>query len=187
MAAWHWLRQKKGRVQGILHVNHGTGTFADDAEDFVREQAKILGTPFHSWSIDFEPPFNQSWEDFWRDQRLGWFKNMSRQLGDLPVVLAHNLDDCVEEYIICAIVRGYSGTIPYQHGPCIRPFRCWSRAGILEYGEKNRVPFRDDPSNKDLRFLRNHVRHLIVPRTLDINPGLHKIVERVMRTQDARS
>ena len=85
---------------------------------------------------------------------------------------------------MCMMVRGFQGTIPYSHGRCIRPFRLWKRKEIEEYAERHSVMFIKDPSNADTQYTRNYIRKNIVPHALKINPGLYKIVKRVIKVQD---
>ncbi len=54
------------------------------------------------------------------------------------------MDDSLEEYIMCTMVRGFSGTIPYAHGNfCIRPFRLWKRRDIEIYAQSGFVDFSE--------------------------------------------
>lgn len=185
MAAWHWLSQVPGRVQGIVHLNHNSSDFSARAEKFVQTQAEKQNLPLYTTTIRTSPPEGQSLEEFWRNQRYGWFRTVANQTR-LPIILAHQLGDCLEEYVVCTMIRGYQGTIPYQHGPCIRPFRLWDPDCIFRYLEEHQVQRMHDPSNLDERFLRNRVRRYVVPEILRINPGLSRIVEGVMREQDQR-
>lgn len=184
MVALHWLDKVPGRVAGVVHLNHNTGLFADRAESKVRGTVADLGIPFRGRKLHRGVEEGHSPENWWREQRYRWFKEVSAAQGNLPVVLAHHLDDCLEEYVLCTMVRGYQGTIPYRHGPCIRPFRLWKKKDILAYAQRERVDFLEDPTNKDTRFKRNLVRHRLTPELLELNPGLHKIVERLIWAQD---
>lgn len=187
MVALHWLSQVPERVRGIVHVHHGTGEFADLAEDLVRTTAKDYSLPFHYRRLERTVEEGKSLEEAWRDQRYRFFKETSWVSGCLPVVVAHTFDDCLEEYIMCTMVRGYSGTIPYRHAVCIRPFRLWKRQEILQYALNHDVPYVEDPSNSQpLIFKRAYIRHKIVPQVKGLNPGVYNIVERVIREQDKR-
>jgi tRNA(Ile)-lysidine synthase len=188
ITALHWLSQVPNRVRGIVHINHASGTFADEAEKLVRRTSQGMGLESLFFRITHDPPEGDSVEEFWRKQRYQFFKEASDVLGGLPIVLAHTLDDCLEEYIICTMVRGFSGTIPYQHGDCIRPFRLWRRTDIVDYANRHGLFWLDDPSNRDyVRFLRAKVRQTVVPRIRYLNPGVYNIVEKVIREQDIRN
>lgn len=181
MAAFHWLLQGN-KLGGVIHVNHGTGEWADEAEELVYETCKELGIDFGSMRILDTPPQGASKEDWWRQQRLEFFKTQAH-MNDMLVATAHNLNDCVEEYVINTMIRGRMGTIPYAHGPIIRPFRTWSREDILSYAVRNHLVWRDDPSNLNVNFLRNRIRHQVLPQLHDINLGLKTIVRRMVECE----
>lgn len=184
MSALHFLRKpsKKGLL-GVVHVNHGT-PHAQKAEKFVKSFCKMTRLAVMLYRVPGEPPNGESKECWWRDRRYSCFNAI---LGKAPIILAHNFDDCLEEYLMCTMVRGYRGTIPYSHGRCIRPFRLWKRKDIEEYAERHSVMFIEDPSNRDVQYKRNYIRTRIVPHALNINPGLYKIVKRVIEEQDGQA
>lgn len=171
MAALHFLHRGR-KVKAVLHVNHGTGRFADLAEQFVREIAtRRYDLPVVVKKVS-ESPLSGSLEEFWRDERYAFFHSFD----PMPVVVAHTLDDCVEEYIMNTMVRGRLGTIPYNNRNCIRPFRTWEKKDILKYCARNGIKYFDDPSNSNTRFKRNLIRHKIAPEIRKLNPGITKIV-----------
>ena len=187
MTALHWLNRVKGRIKGVAHFHHNTGEFADESCELVRSTAQQMELPFFVHYNFGKPDKGESLEDYWRTQRYLWFKKLSRQYKDMPVVLAHTLDDCLEEYVMCTMVRGFSGTIPYTHGPCIRPFRRWKKESIRAYAHLNEVDYLEDPSNDwDWAFKRAYIRHNIVPNLFKINPGIYKMAEKAIEEQDKR-
>ncbi len=188
MVALHWLSQVKERVQGVVHMNHNTGIFAEHAQVLVEEISSQMGLPCHIRKLDRTPEEGHSPENWWREQRYRWFSEISATNENLPIVVAHNMDDCLEEYIMCTMVRGFQGTIPYAHGDCVRPFRLWKRRDIHDYAIKEGILWTEDPANRDThKYKRAYIRHVMVPWTLELNPGIYKIVERVVREQDERA
>lgn len=181
MAALHWLCMGR-KVEGIIHIDHNTGEFSDDAMTVVWDTwVKMEGMEIRWVHLDGTTPLYGSLEEYWRDARYAAYKEI-----DAPVVVAHNLDDCVEEYVMNTIVRGRMGTIPYEHGNCIRPFRLWRRDSILEYCVRKGIHYLDDPSNKDTKFKRNLIRHNIMPELLKLNPGLYKVVTKMIIRDSTR-
>jgi tRNA(Ile)-lysidine synthase len=187
MAVLHWLCSTPGRVKGVLHVNHRTGRFSDEAHTHVVRSCNHLGVPFYHHFLEGERDSRQSPEEFWREARYRWFDRVSDKQEGIPVILAHNMQDCLEEYILCTMIRGFSGTIPYRRGSCVRPFRLWKREDITDYATRNHVRWVEDPSNRDIRFKRNFVRRKMLPGIIDLNPGIYRIVERIIREQDKRN
>lgn len=182
MAALHWLN-KSHKVKKVINIHHQTGNFADQAADFVEKQAKEMGLEVEVLKItEVIPPSGVSKEEWWRDQRY----QLLEKATNLPIIIAHQMNDCLEEYLINTIVRGRRGTIPYRRGKCIRPFRQWKKIDLCNYIQENDIHFLDDPSNKDTKYLRNFVRINLVPHTIQINPGIWKIIREQIAIQDIR-
>lgn len=184
-AVFHWLNKpsNKDRLLGAVYVNHGT-EYGSGVEWLLDEYyEKKLGINVVRFKITDPIPDGESKEKFWRDQRLAFFDKVP---GNDPIILAHNLDDCLEEMVMCSFVRGYEATIPYSNGRCIRPFRLWSKKDIRSYAARQSPPFPwlEDPSNMDTKYRRNFIRHNIVPQIKKLNPGVYKVVERLVRHQD---
>lgn len=179
MAAFHWLNRVPGRVAGVVHFNHKTGDFSDRAAQFVAEEAKELHLPFYIDILNESVAGGEGPEAFWREHRYAFLDRIA-EIVCLPIVLAHQLDDCVEEYLICTLKRGYTGTIQYQRGDCIRPFRLWKRELIHKYVMEEGINFIDDPMNRDVTYLRSYVRYELMPKVLQVNPGIYGMVERLI-------
>jgi len=186
MSVLHWLSRSAGnRLEGVIHFNHGT-EHGKDAQKFVKEHCLknnyklITNDPDETFGHS-HPPSGMSKEQWWRDQRYMFFKYVSQ---DTPIILAHNLDDCLEEYLMCVISRGFLGTIPYAHDNCIRPFRDWKKKDIISYAKRNNVEWIEDPSNKDTKYKRNFIRSNLVGTAMEVNPGLYRLVRKVILEQD---
>ena len=186
MAALHFLNQVPGRVHSVVHVHHNTGRFADEALALVQEVCEKQKLDLFTYHVENTAAPGQSREEFWRNQRYRhfWQHSAANLNQSTPIVLAHHFDDCLEEYIMCTMVRGYVGTIPYSHDFCIRPFRLWKREGIHRYARRHDLDWIDDPSNNFVRATRNRIRNRIIPHLLLINAGIHSIVQEVIKVQD---
>lgn len=79
--------------------------------------------------------------------------------------MGHHLDDSYEWAIMqrnrSSRVKTTLG-IPVRNGRIVRPLLCVSRKQIERLASFEGIPFRDDPTNKDLRFDRNYIRHKVV-------------------------
>lgn len=177
MVALHWLSfHRPERVLGVLYVHHNTGSFADESENVVKEYCKSKNIPLTVHKIKGVPIKGRSKEDWWREQRYNFFDSVNA-----TIVLAHHFDDCLEEYLMCSLVRGYASTIQYARNQCIRPFRLWKKVDIVDYARRNKIKWAEDPSNTNTNYKRNFIRHELVPRVLELNPGVYNIVERLIR------
>jgi tRNA(Ile)-lysidine synthase len=176
MAGLHWLMRKSERVKGVIHINHGTGNFADDAEKFVGNYC--AENNIDCYIHDYKKSGKDT-EKTWRDFRYSTFHSFNKS-----VITVHQMDDALEEYIICVLKRGYIGSIPYSNKNVVRPFRLWRRKDINDYVKRYNIPYVEDPTNTDTKYLRNKVRHQVVPLALEINQGIYNMVEKAIEYQD---
>lgn len=186
-AALHWLSQGRRFPLGIIHVNHNTGKYADDAMEFVTSIAsKYTSNTFVKKIKDPIPP-RTSKEAWWRAQRYKLFNEVLEATGKpYPIVLAHNLDDCVEQYIMSTLVRIKRYPLISYYGPTntIRPFRTWSRDQIKNYVISNKLSWIEDPSNSDTKYTRNMIRKDVVPLIKKLNPGIYNYVKSLIINED---
>ena len=75
--------------------------------------------------------------------------------------------------------RGWGG-IPLQSGPFIRPLLEVSRSAIRAYAQEKGIPFREDASNADPAYLRNRVRHELMPLIGELRDGADAVLRRDM-------
>jgi tRNA(Ile)-lysidine synthase len=96
------------------------------------------------------------------------------------VITAHHLDDCVETYL-WSMMHGTAKVIPYRRNKVVRPFLLTPKEELIDWANRNQVPWVNDESNKDTKFMRNYVRHELVPHAVHVNPGLSKVVARKVK------
>lgn len=113
---------------------------------------------------------SESWEEYWRLERYQWFHSYDHQ-----IITCHHLDDCVENWIFTSL-HGEGRIIPYQNLNVIRPFRLNRKTELVNWCRNKNVPWFEDSSNQDTKYMRNYIRHEIVPKALMVNPGLHKVI-----------
>jgi len=121
---------------------------------------------------NIEKPGDLSLEEYWRNERYAFFSNYSE-----PVITAHHLDDILETWLWSSC-HGLGKIIPYANQNVIRPFRLNTKAELLKWADKFQVPFLEDKSNSDTRFMRNYIRHNLVNHALHVNPGLYKVLRK---------
>lgn len=101
-----------------------------------------------------------------RELRYQWFNDLSIEISADFIATAHHLDDQVETFLINFTrgtgVDGLVG-IPEKNGKIIRPLLPFSRDEILKYAHENNITWREDASNASVKYLRNKMRHVIVP------------------------
>ena len=177
----HFFSKTKNYDLAVAHVNHMTreGESCIDAA-FVKDTAEKLGLPFFLKEIDVKHKkvqFKKSFQETARLIRYKFFDETLKVVGGNKIALGHSADDRVET-ILMNILRG-SGLkglvgIPQQRGNIIRPFWEIYRKDLESYLEGNKIPFRDDLSNNDSKYLRNRIRHELIPYLETYNPNIKK-------------
>ena len=110
-----------------------------------------------------------------RNLRYQWFQEMASKHGFDYILTAHHADDNLETFLI-NLTRG-SGldgftVIPAIQKNIVRPLLIFSRAEIVKYATENTISWREDESNSTTKYLRNKIRHQVVPVLKEINPSL---------------
>ena len=161
----------RSRSVQCAFFHHGTEVSAQ-AEKVVIRYCKDRGWPLFQGYLTKERPSDISPEEHWRNERYEFLDGFH-----CDVITAHHLDDCVETYL-WSMMHGTAKVIPYRRNRVIRPFLLTPKQSLISWAERNNVPWIDDATNKDTKYMRNYVREHIVPHALEVNPGLHKVVAR---------
>lgn len=110
-----------------------------------------------------------------RDLRYAWFEELCAQEGYACVATAHHQQDALESVLLHLSrgtgYRGMAGIVPSSQGR-IRPLLFANRAKIDAYVQQEGVPYRDDESNAEVKYRRNHIRHQVIPELETLNPSL---------------
>jgi len=146
----------------VVHVHHGTGSFADHSLEIVRNFCHQLDVPLkvahYNWdgTSNFEHMASTYRREVLEEQRAedGW------------ILLGHHLQDQAETFFQ-AVVRGAGITSPLGMAKCksrrLRPFLGQDRALILAHAQACGVPHTLDPTNYTDSNFRNTIRHGVTP------------------------
>lgn len=101
-----------------------------------------------------------------RELRYSWFEELRQQLSCDYIAVAHHADDQLETFFINLLrgsgIRGLKG-MQSINGHVIRPLLDLSRAEIQQYAIENGIQWREDHTNAETQFLRNKIRHELLP------------------------
>ncbi|MCV9926227.1 tRNA lysidine(34) synthetase TilS [Flavobacterium sp. LS1R49] len=162
----------------IVHCNfqlRGLESFGD--QDFVSAAADSLKRPFFITQFDteaFAKDYKLSTQVAARELRYNWFYELLETKGYDYILTAHHADDNLETFIInLSRGTGLEGLIgiPEQNDMLIRPLLPFSREEIKQYAQDNAIEWREDSSNASNKYLRNKIRHDLVPVLKEINPN----------------
>ena len=177
-----------GYNPGIAHCNfHLRGAASDGDEAFVRSAAAKTGADFYHQDFETERAAREagiSIQMAARDLRYRWFEEIRQKQGYDCLATAHNQDDVIETFFINLSrgtgIRGLTG-IPVRSGKVIRPLLFASRESIEDYASKHGITFREDTSNASDNYLRNRVRHHLIPLLEKENPSFRVAMMDTMR------
>ena len=188
------LFARSGYRIGVAHCNFQLrGAESDEDEILVEERARMYGVPFYNRRFDTAGEMERTGESMEmaaRRLRYAWFEELRRAEGYTVVAIAHHADDSIETFFINLLrgtgLRGLTG-ISTQIGKIVRPLMFASRKEILEYAVANRIPYREDSSNRSTKYLRNKIRLGLVPRIREIKPKFTQLMRRnIGRLTDAQ-
>ena len=174
------LIKKLGLDAAIAHCNFGLrGEESDNEELFVKQLAQDLSYPFHSIQFktnEYAEIEGLSIQVAARNLRYNWFENLRKKLAFDFIAIAHNADDSIETFFINLMrgsgIHGLTGIRP-KNELIVRPLLFASRQQIEMYCKQNNISFRNDSSNESDKYLRNKIRHTIIPSINEINPSFH--------------
>jgi tRNA(Ile)-lysidine synthase len=172
------LLQELGYNIGIAHCNFQLrGKESDEDENFVKFQAEKFQIPIFSTRFETEKFANTnklSIQLAARKLRYDWFYQLLEEEKYDYLLTAHHLDDQLETFLINLSrgtgIEGLTG-IPATNDKIMRPLLPFSREEILAFAEENSITWREDSSNASTKYLRNKIRHEVIPILKSLNPN----------------
>ena len=163
----------------LLHCNFTLrGDESDEDARFVSKLAKkwSMGMAVESFDTrQYATDHKLSVQMAARDLRYAWFHGLLRNHTFDYILTAHHADDALETFLINTArgtgLRGLSG-IPEQNDQILRPLLPFSRADILQFAKEQVLYWREDSSNAETKYLRNALRHNVIPAWKDQRPQL---------------
>ena len=166
-----------------VHINHRLDPKADDWVAHCRNQAKCLGVAYQALEIQVPHKHRQGIEAAAREMR---YQALQSIMGAHDLLLtAHHCND-QSETVLLRLLRGSGPTglkaiqeyRSLSEGALGRPLLSIPRSDILRYAQDKRLDWLEDPSNEDLKYARNYLRHRVIPRLEKHWPMWHETVAR---------
>jgi len=177
------LRSKLG-IDLVAHgVDHGLREEAPAELRIAEDVARSLHVPFTTTKVALTKGSNLQARA--RTARLEALREAKSREGAQLIATAHHADDRAET-VLMRLLRGSGpdglAALPPKAGDLVRPFVRARRSDILAHLERHELPYANDPSNRDPRFLRTRVRHELLPQLEGLSP---RIVEHLCALADA--
>lgn len=182
----HQLQPWRDRyVLSLWHINHGIQSNAAEMEAFARQQAAYYQLPIRVDHLALNSG-QSNLEALARERRYQLFAQAMN--AESALLTAHHMNDQAETLLL-NLMRG-SGPAGLSaiavcrslgQGLLFRPLLLSTREQIADYAAEHQVQWFDDPSNQDIGFDRNYLRHEILPKLVERWPAavaqLHRVSE----------
>lgn len=164
-----------------IHINYGLrGEESEEDARFVVSTCKELGVPLTCKRVDLSgtsPQFRgASLQMRAREARYEMFRRTAAAVGAGKIALGHTADDHAETLMLWVLrgagSAGLAGIPPVRDGVYVRPLFDIGRVEVLSYLEAKGRAFRTDSSNLKPVYLRNRIRHELMPLLKQFNPSL---------------
>lgn len=170
-----------GTTVALAHCNFKLRDKESDLdEEFVKNFGKTLKLETFTISFqtkEYSKKHKLSTQLAARELRYEWFNKLIKQYSFDFLLTAHHADDNLETFLINLSrgtgLEGLTG-IPEVNGKIIRPLLPFSREQIEAFAVENGLYWREDASNKETKYLRNKLRHDVIPTLKEINPSFLK-------------
>ncbi|HWH52223.1 MAG TPA: tRNA lysidine(34) synthetase TilS [Gemmatimonadaceae bacterium] len=157
----------------VATFDHGTGRAASAAAALVRRRAAALGVICVAGRRPSAGERAHCSEAALREARWEFLRTVAGEWS-AAVATAHSRDDQLETVLMRVLrgagARGLAGL--YATSPTVRPLLGFTRTQIAAHAASSGVRWREDPSNASRRYLRNRVRHDLLPALVAVNPRI---------------
>ena len=172
----------------LAHCNFNLrGNESDEDEIFVRKLAKEYQLQLHVKHFDTQRYPSEkkiSTQMAARDLRYAWFHDLLASENAKYITVAHHTNDDTETFFINLVrgsgLKGLLG-IKEKIDSVVRPLIAVSRAEIEQFLKVNGIFFREDSSNTSLKYLRNKIRHELMPLLTEMNPSIQQTISDEMK------
>lgn len=162
----------------MAHCNFGLrGEESDGDEKFIKDYAQKNNIELFVTHFDtnkYAEESKLSIQIAARRLRYSWFYELMEQNSFDFLLTAHHLDDNIETFLINLTrgtgLDGLTG-IPQQNDKIVRPLLPFGRNEIELYAKDNNITWREDSSNASDKYLRNKLRHDVIPILKSLNPS----------------
>lgn len=166
-----------------VHVHHGLQTAAEHWAEQCRTTCEAEGVAFRLLRVDARPRPGQSPEEAARAAR---YQALATLMGTGDTLLTAQHRDDQAETLLLQLLRGAGlpglAAMPEraEFGPgfLLRPLLEHGRAELRDYAEALKLDWVEDPSNRDLGYDRNFIRHLILPALAERWPAVNATLSR---------
>lgn len=180
------LRRQPDLKLVVAHVNHGIRPDASEDKELVHRYAMSHNIEFIHTEVKLRASASEALA---RQVRYDFLQQCRSMYKADAIVTGQHQDDLVETAIINLLRgTGWRGLAILVHTPGIlRPLINLRKSELIVYAKEHNVPWREDSTNTDQHYLRNYVRHNLLPRLQEHDAKwFEKILRRIRKQQVLR-
>lgn len=180
----HALLQLKSFLKlksiAVAHFNHMLRKNSLQDEEFAKDFAVKNGIEIFIGREkvgEIAKKSGRNVEETARDLRYSFLRSLKSEKGYDLIATGHHLSDLVETVLLWLIRgAGFEGLLGFEpkEGDVVRPLYRVTRQEIENYAKAYKLQWIEDPTNRDLRFYRNRLRHEVIPILRELNPSVEE-------------
>lgn len=181
------LREKINLNIICAHVNHKLRKESDEEEVMVKDFCTKNNISCEIMTIDDYKKSNI--ENQARNKRYEFFEKNVKKCQAKHLLTAHHGDDLIETILMRitrgSTLKGYQGfkeKIPKEGYTILRPLITVTKEQLLDYCEKNKIPYAIDKTNEEDKYTRNRYRKYILPKLKEEDKNVHKKFYKLSKT-----
>ncbi len=171
----------------IVHVDHSIRNDTYKDTELIKKIAQKYGLKHYIKKIDV-PSYCKKYklgiEEGARELRYRKLEEIYKNENGNLIATAHNLNDLTENFVMRLIrgsgLKGLPGMKP-KSGIYIKPILSIPKDEIRQYAKSKKLVWREDYTNKDLKYTRNSIRHKIIPLLEEYNPNFLEAILRLSK------
>lgn len=147
----------------VAHVDHGIRSDSSEDRLLVQEVSKAYQLPFYYTEARLGAEASEAEA---RKARYVFLREIQKQTKAKSLITAHHQDDVLETALL-NLLRGtkHRGLVSLSsRADVLRPLLDFDKSDILTYAQLHSLRWREDSTNTDLRYLRNRIRHVVLPK-----------------------
>ena len=185
---------KKRFSINVLHVEHGMRLGKESRQDAiaVKKLCNTLNIPCRIACVKpgridrAAKKLRLGPEASARHFRMAALKREAKRINAEKILTAHTRDDLLENILI-RLLRGSGpaglALMPKERGRFLRPLLDLSRKQVIDYLNHKNIDWRTDSTNNETRYLRNRIRHKLIPCLDEFFPSWASSLYRLAETQ----
>lgn len=176
------LRQRRDLELVVAHFDHGIRSDSMEDRRLVQQTASQYGLPFFYEEGKLGPRASEAQS---RTARYDFLERVRMQEGARAIITAHHEDDLLETMVLNLLRgtgrKGLAGI--GDRSTVLRPLLSISKPELIAYAQRHKLVWREDSTNADDRYMRNYIRHQIMPRlSADARVRLLELADQTRRT-----